>query len=86
MFLLALDYDLFQTYELTTLPEKEKKIYRYSNLRLIEVFKKVAFPFLIVNSLFIPNETLNGEVFSILGFVMFFNIIWYVALPYDLKT
>lgn len=52
---MGMDYDLYQTYELTTLPEREKKIYRYSNLRLIEVFKKVAYAFLVVNSLYTQN-------------------------------
>ena len=86
MFMLALDYDLFQTYELTNLPQQEKKIYRYSNLRVMDVFKKVAYSFLIVNSLYTPSETLMGQVFSILGFLIFFDILWYVGLPYDLKT
>ncbi len=27
-----------------------------------------------------------GEVFSILGFLIFFDILWYVGLPYDVKT
>ncbi len=55
MFMLALDYDLFQSYELTNLPQQEKKIYRYSNLRVMDVFKKVAYAFLIANSLYTPK-------------------------------
>lgn len=86
MFMLALDYDLFQTYELTSLPEREKRIHRYSNLRLIDVCKKVAFAFLMVNSLYSVKETVAGQVFSILGFLIFFDVVWYVGLPYDTKT
>lgn len=55
-------------------------------MRLFDVFKKVAYSFLIVNSLYTPKETLNGEIYSILGLLIFFDILWYVGLPYDVKT
>ena len=48
MFLYRMDYDLFRTYDLTHLPTKEKKIYRYSNVGLIDTVKKVGFAFLVV--------------------------------------
>jgi hypothetical protein len=60
MFLFSLDYDLFPTYELTNLPNKAKKVNRYSNIRMIDIVKKSAYSFIIVSFLYDTTETING--------------------------
>lgn len=83
----ALDYDLFPTYQLTALPEREKKINRYSNVRIIEIFKKVAFAFLMVSFLYDKDYAdLQHQIFSVIGFLLFFDLLWYVSMPYDTKS
>lgn len=58
MFLYRFDYDEFQTYSLTNLPGREKKIFRFSNLGLIETIKKIGYAFLVVSFLYKSNVTL----------------------------
>lgn len=55
MFLYRMDYDLFQTFSLTNLPEHEKKIHRYSNLVMIDLLKKIGYAFLIASYLYKSN-------------------------------
>ena len=50
-FLLAIDYDLFPTYNLTEIPTTAKQIHRYSNLRIFDMIKKIIYSFLIVHFL-----------------------------------
>ena len=58
MFLYRMDYDMFQTYELTKLPQKEKKIHRYSNLSMIEYVRKIGYAFLICSYLYKTNTSI----------------------------
>lgn len=51
MFLYSPDYDLFPSYELLDLPKSAKQIKKYSNIRLLDMIKKVAYAFLIVSYL-----------------------------------
>lgn len=46
-----MDYDTFPTYSLLDLPKSSKQIKKYSNLRLLDMVKKIGFSFLIVGSL-----------------------------------
>jgi hypothetical protein len=86
MFMYRMDYDLFQTYELTSLPEREKKIHRYSNLAVLEVIRKIGYAFLLCSYLYRTDASMEVEIYAILGFVLCFQIIWYIAMPFDPKT
>ena len=46
-FLNALDYHLFPTYSLLDLPKHSLQIRKYSNLRLLDMAKKIGYSFLI---------------------------------------
>ena len=73
LFLLSADYDLFPTYNLTDIPSSSKQISKYSNIRLIDMIKKIAYAFLIVSFL---NSSVDmsalDQVYSIFGFLLFF--------------
>lgn len=60
MFLFSLDYDLFPTYELTNLPVQVKKINKYSNIRIIDFLKKMAYSFIIVSFLYDSTASFTG--------------------------
>ena len=77
-----MDYDLFNTYSLTHLPETQKKIFRYSNLALIDILRKIGYSFLIISYLY-SSTTISAEIYSLLGYIVFFQILWYIALPFD---
>ena len=59
MFLHRMDYDLFQTYELTQLPKKEKKMRRYSNLAVVDIIRKIGYAFLVCSYLYKTSVTLE---------------------------
>lgn len=49
LFLFSPDYDIFPTFDLLELPKSAKQIKKYGNIRVIDMIKKVAYAFLIVN-------------------------------------
>ena len=86
MFLSAVDYDMFPTYNLTEIPTTSKQIHKYSNLRVIDMIKKVIYSFLIVN--FLTSTTSYAfldEIYQIFAFIVFFELIWIVVFPFDIK-
>ncbi len=89
MFLYRMDYDLFQTYSLTNLPQRQKKIHRYSNIAILDILRKIGYAFLIVS--FISNtntltlQTLQTQIFSLLGYLVFFQLVWYISMLFDPK-
>lgn len=87
-FLFSADYDLFPTYSLLDLPAKSKQIKRYSNIRILDMIKKVAFAFLIVGYLSNPvysSFNSNDEMFQIIAFLAFFEIVWLIIMPYNIR-
>lgn len=83
MFMYRMDYDLFQTYSLTNLPQSQKKLYRYSNLALVDILRKIGYSCLIVSYLYSSTTNLQTEIYSLLGYILCFQILWYIALPFD---
>jgi hypothetical protein len=59
---LAPDYDLFPTYELLDLPNSAKQIKKYSNIRIIDMIKKIGYAFLIVNYISSPFYQYNDGI------------------------
>ena len=51
MFMYRMDYDLFETYSLTHLPTKQKMTHRYSNLIILDIFKKIGISVIMVTNL-----------------------------------
>ena len=88
MFLYRMDYDLFLTYELTNIPKRKKKTERYSNLALMEFIRKIGYAFLICSFLFKTPGSISVEqqIYQLLGYIVFWQVLWYIALPFDPKT
>jgi hypothetical protein len=85
-FLLSADYNLFPTYELLAMPNKTNPLRRLSNLRLLDMIKKVGFAFLVMA--FLSNRSYSSfgsqdEVLQIAGYLVFFEIVWLVVMPYS---
>ena len=81
-----MDYDLFQTYKLTNLPYKEKTIHRYSNIIIINILYKVGYALLMASYLFRGNTEANDQIYSIIGLLLFYWLIWYISLPLDAQN
>lgn len=74
-FLFSCDYDLFPTYNLLNIPKFSKQIKKYSNLRIIDMVRKISYSFLIVAYLADPaysSSTYLDEVYQIAAFLLFF--------------
>ena len=74
-FLSALDYDHFPTYSLLDLPKSSKQIKKYSNLRIVDMIKKIGFSFLMVgflsSSRFAAYSTAD-QLYQIAAYIAFF--------------
>jgi len=81
-----MDYDFFLTYELTNLPSRQKQTYRYSNLAILEVVRKVGFAFLMCSFLFKSGISTEQQIYSVLGYILFWQAVWYIAMPFDPRT
>lgn len=86
MFMYRMDYDLFQTYKLTNLPSREKTINRYSNIILVTILFKIGYAFLMVSFLFRSNIQVNDQIYSILGYICFYLLVWYISFPFDARN
>lgn len=60
LFLFSADYDKFPTYDLLELPKSANQIKKYSNIRIIDMVKKIAYAFLIVNYLSSSNYSASS--------------------------
>ena len=79
---------MFPTYNLLDLPKKSKQIKRYSNIRIIDMVKKVAYAFLIMGYLSNPTYSSfnkNDEMFQIIAFLAFFEFVWLIIMPYNIR-
>ena len=60
------DYDKFPTYDLLDLPKISNQIKRYSNIRILDMIKKIGYAFLIVSYLSssaYSNSTAKDQLF-----------------------
>ena len=70
------------------MPQFSNQLKKYSNLRIIDMVKKIAYSFLIVAYLTDPaysTASYLDEVYQILAFIFFFEVLWYLVLPFDMK-
>jgi hypothetical protein len=81
-----MDYDLFETYSLPNLPTREKRTIRYSNLIPICILLKIGYATLVAQRLYEPTGTANDGIYTLLGYILFSQMVWYVALPFDQKS
>ena len=56
---------------------------RYSNLVVIEIIRKIGYAFLICSYLYKTNVNLDIEIYYLLTYIIFFELLWYVAMPFD---
>jgi len=49
---------------------------------IIELIKKIGFSAIMAYNLFITT-TLEEEMLFIIGYLLLFMLLWYVALPFD---
>lgn len=84
--LFRLDYDLFETYSLPNLPNKEKKTQKYSNVLIVLLVVKAGYGALIASKLYETVGSVEDEIYAILGYLVIGQLIWYVMLPYDHKS
>lgn len=83
MFLFNMDYYLFQTYSLTSLPQKQLLTNRYSNLRILESLKKIVYGAYMGCYLSGSSPDFTEQTLQVLSLVLFFEVMWWVWLPFD---
>ena len=53
---------------------------------IVNILYKVGYALLIASYLFRGSTQANDQIYSIIGLLLFYWLIWYISLPFDAKN